>query len=192
MMKPILLIMICAALLFQSLCPPACSQVSGPQPQPGSEAAAQPGPAAPPVSKLKLYLLSAVSALSPGIALLKVVYDFKDDKGLNGGNNWLGSYLWLFWIIAFLGFTLDKIPGVAHIHHFFEYGVIWFLAYIATTFLNADLRPLGSSPIGGAGASPGSSRGNRLGLRRGHHADFEHDRSRPYLYCSQLAAVIIG
>ena len=36
MMKPILLIMICAALLFQSLCPPACSQVTGPQPQPGS------------------------------------------------------------------------------------------------------------------------------------------------------------
>ncbi len=101
-----------------------------------------PASTTPPVSKLKLYLLSAVSALSPGIALLKVVYDFKDDKGLNGGNNWLGSYLWLFWIIAFLGFTLDKIPGVAHINHFFEYGVIWFLAYIASTFLNADFATL--------------------------------------------------
>ncbi len=102
----------------------------------------QPASATPPVSKLKLYLLSAVSALSPGIALLKVVYDFKDDKSLNGGNNWLGDCLWLFWVIAFLGFTLDKIPGVAHIHHFFEYGVIWFLAYIATTFLNADFATL--------------------------------------------------
>jgi len=142
MMKPLLLSMLCAALLIHSPGPPACSQVSGPQPQPGSETAAQPGPIAPPVSKLKLYLLSAVSALSPGIALLKVVYDFKDDKGLNGGDNWLGSYLWLFWIIAFVGFTLDKIPGIAHIHHFFEYGVIWFLAYIATTFLNADFATL--------------------------------------------------
>ena len=117
---------------------------------------AQPGPASPPVSKLKLYLLSAVSALSPGIALLKVVYDFKDDKGLNGGNNWLGSYLWLFWIIAFAGFTLDKIPGVAHIHHFFEYGVIWFLAFIATTFLNADFATLYGILTGSA--APGFAR----------------------------------
>jgi hypothetical protein len=122
---------------------------------------AQPGPDAPPVSKLKLYLLSAVSALSPGIALLKVVYDFKDDKSLNGGNNWLGSTLWLFWIIAFLGFTLDKIPGVAHIHHFFEYGVIWFLAYIATTFLNADFATLYGILTGSA------AQALRQGLRGG-------------------------
>jgi hypothetical protein len=31
-----LLVLLCAALLFQGLCPPACSQVTGPQPQPGS------------------------------------------------------------------------------------------------------------------------------------------------------------
>lgn len=141
MMRTLLAILLCTSLLIHSTIAPVHSQSSSEQsaPQVGSEL---PGPAAPPVSKLKLYLLSAVSALSPGIALLKVAYDFKDDKGLNGGNNWLGSYLWLFWIIAFLGFTLDKIPGVAHIHHFFEYGVIWFLAYIASTFLNADFATL--------------------------------------------------
>jgi hypothetical protein len=127
----------------------------------GPQQAPQPGPTAPQVSKLKLYLLSAISALSPGIALLKVVYDFKDDKGLNGGNNWLGSTLWLFWIIAFLGFTLDKIPGIAHIHHFFEYGVIWFLAYIATTFLNADFATLYGILTGSA------AQALRQGLRGG-------------------------
>jgi hypothetical protein len=105
---------------------------------------------AEPVSKMKLYLLSAVASLSPGIALLKVVHDYKDDKTLNGGNNWLGSFLWLFWIIAFLGFTLDKFPVVASVHHFFEYGVIWFLAYVAATFLNADFSTINGLITGGA------------------------------------------
>ena len=163
MARPLLLMLLCSALLFYSAGFTACSQMSGPQqaPHPGSETTAQPGPAAPQVSKLKLYLLSAISALSPGIALLKVAYDFKDDKSLNGGNNWLGSTLWLFWIIAFLGFTLDKIPGVAHIHHFFEYGVIWFLAYIATTFLNADFATLYGILTGSA------AQALRQGLRGG-------------------------
>src|SRR5512136_1510767 len=130
-MRTLVLILLCTTLLIYSISPPVNSQSSG-QPSTPEAGTTPSGPAAPSVSKLKLYILSAVSALSPGIALLKVVYDFKDNKYLNGGNNWLGSYLWLFWIIAFAGFTLDKIPGVAHIHHFFEYGVIWFLAYIAT------------------------------------------------------------
>jgi hypothetical protein len=79
-------------LLIHSTGPPVNSQSSSQQPAPqaGTD---QSGPAAPAVSKLKLYILSTVSALSPGIALLKVVYDFKDNKDLNGGNNWLGSYL---------------------------------------------------------------------------------------------------
>ena len=144
-MKRILLaFLLCAALLHVAGLA-ACSQTASPPPaapRPGAEPAVQPGGAPQPVPQLKLYLLSAVSALSPGIALLKVAYDVKDDKTLNGGNNWLDAYLWLFWVIAFVGFTLDKIPGVAHIHHFFEYGVIWFLAYIASTFLNADFATL--------------------------------------------------
>ena len=144
-MKRILLaFLLCAALLHVAGLA-ACSQTASPPPaapRPGAEPAVQPGGAPQPVPQLKLYLLSAVSALSPGIALLKVAYDVKDDKTLNGGNNWLDAYLWLFWVIAFVGFTLDKIPGVAHIHHFFEYGVIWFLAYVASTFLNADFATL--------------------------------------------------
>ena len=140
----LLAFLLCAALLHVAGLA-ACSQTASPPPaapRPGAEPAVQPGGAPQPVPQLKLYLLSAVSALSPGIALLKVAYDFKDDKTLNGGNNWLSAYLWVFWVIAFIGFTLDKIPGVAHIHHFFEYGVIWFLAYVASTFLNADFATL--------------------------------------------------
>ncbi len=140
-MRTILINLLCATLLIFIMSPLVHSQTSSQQQMPQA-VDDHPASTTPPVSKLKLYLLSAVSALSPGIALLKVVYDFKDDKSLNGGNNWLGNYLWLFWVIAFLGFTLDKIPGIAHIHHFFEYGVIWFLAYIATTFLNADFATL--------------------------------------------------
>ena len=130
-------------------------------PEPGAESAVQPGPEGQPMSQLRLYLLSAVSALSPGIALLKVAHDYKDDRSLNGGNNWLGAYLWVFWIIAFVGFTLDKIPGVAHIHHFFEYGVIWFLAYVASTFLNADFATLYGILTGSA------AQALRQGLRGG-------------------------
>lgn len=144
-MKRILLaFLLCAALLHVAGLA-ACSQTASPPPaapRPGAEPAVQPGGAPQPVPQLKLYLLSAVSALSPGIALLKVAYGVKDDKTLNGGNNWLSAYLWVFWVIAFIGFTLDKIPGVAHVHHFFEYGVIWFLAYVASTFLNADFATL--------------------------------------------------
>ena len=139
MKRTLVAFLLCAALLLHAA--PAVG-VPAQAPQPGTESAAQAGPAEQPVPQLRLYLLSAVSALSPGIALLKVAYDVKDDKTLNGGNNWLDAYLWLFWVIAFVGFTLDKIPGVAHIHHFFEYGVIWFLAYIASTFLNADFATL--------------------------------------------------
>jgi hypothetical protein len=159
MTRSLLLIALCAALLIHSAGPLVCSQTSAPQP--GTQAAVQSGQAAPPVSQLRLYLLSAVSALSPGIALLKVAYDYKDDKSLNGGNNWLGTYLWVFWVIAFTGFTLDKIPGVAHIHHFFEYGVIWFLAFIASTFLNADFATLYGILTGSA------AQALRQGLRGG-------------------------
>jgi len=165
--RSLLPVLLCAALLAHSAGLTACSRTAGPPPavpQAGTEAVSPPAQAPQPVSKLRLYLLSAVSALSPGIALLKVAYDFKDDRSLNGGNNWLGAYLWLFWIIAFIGFTLDKIPGVAHIHHFFEYGVIWFLAYIATTFLNADFATLYGILTGSA------AQALRQGLRGGTDA----------------------
>ncbi|NPV04952.1 MAG: DUF4126 domain-containing protein [Syntrophaceae bacterium] len=145
MKRSLLAFALCAALLVHAAGLASCSRTADPPPgapPSGTGPAVQNGAAKQPVPQLKLYLLSAVSALSPGIALLKVAYDFKDDRTLNGGNNWLGTYLWVFWIIAFIGFTLDKIPGVAHIHHFFEYGVIWFLAFIASTFLNADFATL--------------------------------------------------
>ena len=164
MTRSLLPVLLCAALLAHSAGLTACSRTAGPPPaarQAGAEAVSPHGQGAQPVPMLRLYLLSAVSALSPGIALLKVVYDFKDDGSLNGGNNWLGSYLWLFWLIAFIGFTLDKIPGVAHIHHFFEYGVIWFLAYIATTFLNADFATIYGILTGSA------AQALRQGLRGG-------------------------
>lgn len=164
MTRSLLPVMLCAVLLAAGSGLAACSQTAAPPAgtvPAGTETVSPPGPAAQPVSKLRLYLLSAVSALSPGIALLKVVYDFKDDKSLNGGNNWLGTYLWVFWVIAFLGFTLDKIPGVAHIHHFFEYGVIWFLAFVASTFLNADFATLYGLLTGSA------AQALRQGLRGG-------------------------
>jgi len=68
MSRPVLLSMLCAALLVHSAGLSACSRTASPppaSPQAGTEAAAQTGPAAQPVSQMKLYLLSAVSALSP-------------------------------------------------------------------------------------------------------------------------------
>lgn len=160
MVNTLLALLVCAVLFLHAA--PTVG-IDSPAPPTGMEAAAaSPSDAASqPVPQLRLYLLSAVSALSPGIALLKVAYDFKDDKRLNDGNNWLGAYLWVFWVIAFIGFTLDKIPGVAHVHHFFEYGVIWFLAYIASTFLNADFTTLYGILTGSA------AQALRQGLRGG-------------------------
>lgn len=159
MTRLLVLCLLCAALLSHGATPGAVGQPSGTPTD--AESTVQPGPEGQPVSQLRLYLLSAVSALSPGIALLKVAHDYKDDRRLNGGNNWLGAYLWVFWIIAFVGFTLDKIPGVAHIHHFFEYGVIWFLAYVASTFLNAGFATIYGILTGSA------AQALRQGLRGG-------------------------
>ena len=164
MKRSLLAFALCTALLVHAAGLASCSRTANPPPgasPSGPGPAVQDGAAKQPVPQLRLYLLSAVSALSPGIALLKVAYDFKDDRTLNGGNNWLGTYLWVFWIIAFIGFTLDKIPGVAHIHHFFEYGVIWFLAFIASTFLNADFATLYGILTGSA------AQALRQGLRGG-------------------------
>jgi len=44
---------------------------------------------AEPVSKAKLMGLSSVVSISPGIALLSIVYDVKKTRNTKGENNWL-------------------------------------------------------------------------------------------------------
>lgn len=102
----------------------------------------QANPQYEPVSKAKLIGLSAVSSFSPGIALLSIIYDVKKERNKNGENGWLVNWLWLYWIIAFLDVTLDKIPIWAHAHHFMQYGLVWYVAYVAANVLGADVSML--------------------------------------------------
>lgn len=92
-----------------------------------------------PVSYSKLMGISAVSVFSPGIALLSLAYNVKKEHNAEGENNWLVGWIWLFWIVAFIDVTLDKIPLYAHIHHFMQHGLIWFVAYAAVTALGVDV-----------------------------------------------------
>lgn len=96
-------------------------------------------PNAESVSMGKILGLSAVSSFSPGIALLSVTYNVKKNKNSHGENNWLVSWLWLFWIIAFIDVMLDKFPILSNVNHFLEHGLIWFVAYVAVTALGADM-----------------------------------------------------
>lgn len=103
---------------------------------------------AEPLSKTRIAALSAVSALSPGIALLSLTYQVKKERNADGSNNWLINYIWIFWIIAFSDFILDKIPILAHVNQFIEHGIIWYVAYVATTCLNADASMILGALIG--------------------------------------------
>jgi len=90
-------------------------------------------------SKTKLMEISAVSILSPGIALLSFTYYIKNEHNKGGINDWLVRLIWLFWIIAFIDVTCDKLPGYAHIHHVFQHVGIWFIAYVAVTSMDCDI-----------------------------------------------------
>lgn len=89
------------------------------------------------VGKGTIVGLTALSALSPGIVLLGVAYDIRAGKAHD--MLWMGTFVWVFWIIAFVDWILDKIPGAASINHFVEHGLVWAVAYCgATAFLPID------------------------------------------------------
>lgn len=94
------------------------------------------------VSKPRVVALSAVSALSPGIALLSVAYYARRNLNAKGESAWFLKWLWLFWIVAFIDVTLDKIPGAATVNQVFEYVLIWFVAWAGATVLNSDISML--------------------------------------------------
>lgn len=94
------------------------------------------------VSKTRVVALSAVSAFSPGIALLSIAYYAKRNLNARGENAWFLKWLWLFWIVAFIDVTLDKIPGAATINQVVEYLLIWFVAWVGATVLNSDVSML--------------------------------------------------
>jgi len=96
--------------------------------------AAQPEP----FSTGKLLKLSAVSSFTPGIGLLMIAEDVKKERNKNGENNWFVSLTWLWWIIAFVDFISEKIPGYAYVHQFLQHGIIWYIAYIGSTIFGAD------------------------------------------------------
>ena len=98
-------------------------------------------PAKEGMSTMRLMGLSAASALSPGIALLKMSYDMKDERNISPENAWPLKYIWVFWIVGFIDVILDKMPimMVPQINQFVEHGIIWFIAYMAVTCLNADV-----------------------------------------------------
>lgn len=93
---------------------------------------------AEPVSKAKLMGLSAISSLSPGVALLSIVYNVKKERNADGQNGWLVNWLWLYWIIAFIDVTLDKFPIAAQANQFVEHVLIWYTAYVSATALGTD------------------------------------------------------
>ena len=91
-----------------------------------------------PFSTGKLLKLSAVSTFTPGIGLLMIAEDVKKERNTRGENNWFVNLTWLWWIIAFGDFITEKIPMAAHVHQFLQYGIIWYIAYIASTIFGAD------------------------------------------------------
>lgn len=101
-----------------------------------------------PLSKARLAAISAVSAFSPGIALLIITHQVKKERNSGGENNWLLDFLWLIWIVAFLDFILDMVPGVSQVNQFFEYGIIWYIAYVAATCFNTDFPMLVGALLG--------------------------------------------
>jgi len=111
-------------------------------PHAGNANTVQRTPQYEPISKAKLIGLSAVASFSPGIALLSIVYDVRRTRNTNGENDWLVGWLWLYWVIAFIDVTSNKIPVYAHVHHFIQYGLIWYVAYVAATVLGTDVTML--------------------------------------------------
>jgi len=107
-----------------------------------------------PLSKTRIAAITAISALSPGIALLIVSYQVKKERNSQGENDWLLNYVWLFWIIAFVDFILDMLPGVSQINQFVQYGIIWYVAYVVTTCFNADF-PMIIGALLGSGVQAG-------------------------------------
>lgn len=107
-----------------------------------------------PLSKSRVAAISAISAFSPGIALLVVAYQVKKERNSRGENDWLLNLLWLFWIIAFVDFILDMIPAVSQVNQFVQYGIIWYVAYVVATCFNTDF-PMLIGALLGSGVQAG-------------------------------------
>ncbi len=93
----------------------------------------------PALSKAGVIAVAAASSLSPGIVLLAVAYHVKKKMNADGRCDWFLRWLWLFWILALADVTLDMIPGAATVNRFFEYALIWFIAWIGATILNSGV-----------------------------------------------------
>nr|MDZ8061253.1 hypothetical protein [Nostoc sp. EkiNYC01] len=85
------------------------------------------------LSKVELVGLTAASALSPGISLLRVAY-----RAQEKGANIQQDLFILFWLVAIFDFLLDKIPGLASLFQFIQYVIIWATAYLGSTYLGGD------------------------------------------------------
>lgn len=94
------------------------------------------------VSKVGVVGLAAASAFSPGIVLLSIAYYVKAEMNAEGKYNWFLRWLWLFWIICIIDVTLDMIPIAASVNRFFEYVLIWFVAWVGATILNSGVSML--------------------------------------------------
>lgn len=81
----------------------------------------------------ELALLTSVSAFSPGICLLRVAY-----RAQEKGANFTSIVLLIFWLIAAIDCSLDKIPVLASLHQFFAYLIIWGIAFLGSTYLGGD------------------------------------------------------
>ncbi len=81
----------------------------------------------------ELAKLTAISAFSPGISLLRVA-SIAQKKGANfNGNVWF-----IIWLIAGFYFVIDKIPGLATFHQFLAHAIIWGTAFLGSTYLGGD------------------------------------------------------
>lgn len=78
-------------------------------------------------------LLTSVSALSPGICLLRVAY-----RAQEKGAHLTSIVLLIFWLIAAIDWSMDKIPVLASLHQFLAYLIIWGIAYLGSTYLGGD------------------------------------------------------
>lgn len=101
------------------------------------------------ISKFAAVALPAISGLFPGLILLRIAYYVKAERNAKGENDWFLRWLWLFWLVAIADWLLDQIPGAASVNRWFEYALIWFIAWVGATVLHQGVSFL----IGGLAGS---------------------------------------
>jgi hypothetical protein len=77
--------------------------------------------------------MAVATALSPGIAILKIAYRAKSEGIEVSTADLLG-----FWLLAGIDFLTDKIPGLASLIQIFVHPVIWIAAFKGATILGGS------------------------------------------------------